>query len=41
MPDAMSLSVSRCACPQRQLLPGACCGKDIFVLPMESICSLT
>ena len=37
----MSLSVSQCLCTQRQPLPIACCGKDMFVLPMESTFSLT
>jgi hypothetical protein len=41
MLDAMSLSVSQGLCTQRQPLPSACCGKDIFVLLMESIFSLT
>jgi hypothetical protein len=41
MLEAMSLSVSQDLCTQRQPLSIACCGKDIFVLPMESTFSLT
>ena len=37
----MSLSVSQGLCTRRQPLPIACCGKDMFVLPMESTFSLT
>jgi hypothetical protein len=40
MLDAMSLSVSHCLYTRRQSLPIACCGKDMFVLPMESTFSL-
>ncbi len=41
MLEAMSLSVSQCLHTRRQPLPIACCGKDMFVLPMESAFSLT
>src|SRR5262245_22286166 len=41
MLEAMSLSVSQCLHARRRLLPIACCGKDLLVLPMESIFSLT
>ena len=37
----MSLSVSQGLHTRRQLLPITCCGKDMFVLPMESAFSLT
>jgi hypothetical protein len=40
MLDAMSLRVSQCLCTRRHLLLIACCGKDMFVLPMESTFSL-